>query len=48
MSITLPRWLYDGIVQSGGVLTIHADYFVLTVGSSAGCTAWQKARGQAG
>ncbi len=32
MSITLPRWLYDGIVQAGGVLTIHPDYFLLTGG----------------
>ena len=29
MSITLPRWLYDGIVQAGGVLSIHPDYFLL-------------------
>jgi plasmid replication initiation protein len=32
MSITLPAWLYDGIVQGGGVLTIHEDYFLLTGG----------------
>ena len=32
MSITLPDWLYDGIVQGGGVLTIHQDYFVLKGG----------------
>jgi plasmid replication initiation protein len=32
MSITLPRWLYDGIVQAGGVLSIHPDYFLLTGG----------------
>jgi plasmid replication initiation protein len=32
MSITLPRWLYDGIIQAGGVLTIHPDYFILTGG----------------
>jgi len=32
MSITLPPWLYDGIVQGGGVLSIHEDYFLLTGG----------------
>ncbi|RIK69014.1 MAG: replication protein A [Planctomycetota bacterium] len=32
MTITLPDWLYDGIVQRGGVLTIHEDYFLLTGG----------------
>lgn len=32
MSVTLPRWLYKGIVQQGGVLTIHEDYFLLTGG----------------
>jgi plasmid replication initiation protein len=32
MSITLPQWLYDGIVDAGGVLTIHPDYFLLTGG----------------
>src|SRR5205807_708683 len=31
MSVTLPDWLYDGIVQGGGVLSIHEDYFLLTV-----------------
>ena len=32
MSITLPAWLYEGIVQGGGVLSIHEDYFLLTGG----------------
>ena len=32
MSITLPDWLYEGIIQGGGVLTIHQDYFLLTGG----------------
>ncbi len=32
MSMTLPRWLFDGIVEKGMVLTIHEDYFVLTGG----------------
>ncbi|GIK23582.1 MAG: hypothetical protein BroJett005_29960 [Ignavibacteriota bacterium] len=32
MTITLPDWLYDGIVERGGVLTIHEDYFLLTGG----------------
>ena len=32
MTITLPDWLYDGIVTQGGVLTIHEDYFLLTGG----------------
>jgi plasmid replication initiation protein len=32
MTITLPEWLYDGIVGGGGVLTIHEDYFLLTGG----------------
>ena len=32
MSITLPDWLFDGIVQGGGVLTIHEDYFTLKGG----------------
>ncbi|MGH7097084.1 MAG: replication initiator protein A [Stellaceae bacterium] len=32
MSVTLPDWLYEGIVQSGGVLSIHEDYFLLTGG----------------
>lgn len=32
MTITLPEWLYQGIVRRGGVLTIHEDYFLLTGG----------------
>lgn len=32
MSITLPDWLYEGIVQGGGVLRIHQDYFLLKGG----------------
>lgn len=32
MTITLPDWLFDGIVKKGGVLTIHEDYFLLTGG----------------
>jgi plasmid replication initiation protein len=32
MTITLADWLYDGIVERGGVLTIHEDYFLLTGG----------------
>jgi plasmid replication initiation protein len=32
MTITLPDWLYSGIVMKGGVLTIHEDYFLLTGG----------------
>jgi len=32
MWITLSNWLYEGIVQDGGVLSIHEDYFLLTGG----------------
>jgi plasmid replication initiation protein len=32
MSLTLPDWLFDGIIQGGGVLTIHEDYFALKGG----------------
>jgi plasmid replication initiation protein len=32
MSITLPDWLYSGIIKQGGVLSIHEDYFLLTGG----------------
>ena len=32
MTITLPDWLYRGVVERGGVLTIHEDYFLLTGG----------------
>ena len=31
-AITLPDWLFQGIVMKGGVLTIHEDYFLLTGG----------------
>ena len=39
MTMTLPDWLFDGILMKGGVLTIHEDYFLLTGESSAGSTA---------
>jgi plasmid replication initiation protein len=32
MTITLPDWLYSGVVERGGVLTSHEDYFLLTGG----------------
>lgn len=32
MTMTLPDWLFEGVVSSGGVLTIHEDYFLLTGG----------------
>ena len=32
MTLTLPDWLYTGITERGGVLTIHEDYFLLTGG----------------
>jgi plasmid replication initiation protein len=32
MTLTLADWLFDGIVERGGVLTIHEDYFLLTGG----------------
>jgi plasmid replication initiation protein len=32
MTLTLPDWLFDGIVMDGGVLSIHEDYFLLTGG----------------
>jgi plasmid replication initiation protein len=32
MKLTLPDWLYTGITERGGVLTIHEDYFLLTGG----------------
>jgi plasmid replication initiation protein len=32
MTITLPDWLFDGVIERGGVLTIHQDYFMLTGG----------------
>lgn len=32
MTMTIPDWLFSGIVQKGGILTIHEDYFLLTGG----------------
>jgi len=32
ITVTLPDWLYDGVLMKGGVLTIHEDYFLLTGG----------------
>ena len=32
MSLTLPAWLYGGIIEGGGVLSIYEDYFLLTGG----------------
>ncbi len=32
MTITLADWLYDGVIERGGALTIHEDYFMLTGG----------------
>jgi plasmid replication initiation protein len=32
MSITLSEWLYEGIIEEGGILSIHEDYFLLTGG----------------
>ena len=32
MTITLSDWMYEGIIQDGGVLAIHPDYFLLTGG----------------
>ena len=32
MTLTLPEWLFEGIVGQGGVLRIHDDYFRLTGG----------------
>lgn len=32
MTLILPDWLYTGITERGGVLTIHEDYFLLTGG----------------
>ena len=39
MTMTLPDWLYEGVLMRGGVLTIHEDYFLLTGGIDAGSTA---------
>lgn len=30
MTLTLSKWLFDGIVQEGGVLSLHPDYFLIT------------------
>ena len=32
ITVTLPDWLFEGILMKGGVLTIHEDYFLLTGG----------------
>ena len=32
MEMTIPDWLYQGILDSKGVLTIHEDYFLLAGG----------------
>ena len=32
VTLTLPDWLFGGILMKGGVLTIHEDYFLLTGG----------------
>jgi plasmid replication initiation protein len=32
MTMTLPDWLFQGVVMKGGVLTIHEDCFLLTGG----------------
>src|SRR5262249_49029933 len=32
MTLTLPNWLYEGILMRGGGLTSHEDYFLLTCG----------------
>jgi plasmid replication initiation protein len=32
MTMTLPDWLFEGVLMKGGVLTIHEDYFLLTGG----------------
>ena len=32
MSITISEWLYQGIIEEGGILSIHEDYFLLTGG----------------
>ena len=31
-SLTLSNWMFKGIIQEGGVLAIHKDYFLLTGG----------------
>lgn len=30
MTLTLSKWLYDGIIDQGRILSIHPDYFLLT------------------
>jgi plasmid replication initiation protein len=32
MTMTIPEWLFNGVVMKGGILTIHEDYFLLTGG----------------
>ncbi|MBO0699518.1 MAG: replication initiator protein A, partial [Zavarzinella sp.] len=32
MTITIPEWLFNGVVMKGGILTIHEGYFLLTGG----------------
>jgi plasmid replication initiation protein len=32
ISLTVPRWLYTGIMNTGGVLTLDREYFLLTSG----------------
>jgi len=32
MELTVPNWLYQGVLNHSGVLTIHEDYFQLTGG----------------
>ncbi len=32
MSLTVPRWLFNGLRESGGVLTLDRQYFLLTSG----------------
>jgi plasmid replication initiation protein len=32
MTLTLSEWLYEGILEEGGILSIHEDYFLLTGG----------------
>ena len=32
MSITVSEWLYEGIIEEGGILGIHEDYFLLSGG----------------
>ncbi|WP_068879166.1 replication initiator protein A, partial [Phenylobacterium sp. CCH12-B4] len=32
ISLTVPRWLYNGLLGAGGVLTLDREYFLLTSG----------------